>query len=45
MSGTLGESTMSAPATTSSVKRPMNTGASRKFLLIPDSHPNASQIA
>ncbi len=23
----------------------MNTGASRKFLLIPDSQPNASQIA
>ena len=33
------------PPRAGNVTRPMNTGASRKFLLMPDSQPNASQIA
>ena len=40
-----GMSTTPAPSTMSSVNRLMNTGASRKFLLMPDSQPKASQIA
>src|SRR5437867_7474148 len=40
-----GMSTTIAPSTMSSVNRLMNTGASRKFLLMPDSQPKASQIA
>src|SRR5437867_6015524 len=40
-----GMRTTIAPSTISSVNRLMNTGASRKFLLMPDSHPKASQIA
>src|SRR5688500_402987 len=40
-----GINTTIAPSTSSSGNRLMNTGASRKFLLMPDSQPNASQIA